>query len=135
MLKQKVSGILVIFGGLLITISGYTKSSLVNEIIYYINTRSINNESFNVIEHIVLSMLSFFIGMGGITVMIGGLSILKGFRIMGKVLVGLGGSVGTFGLIVTLGYSIYFYGITAVITYAAYWIGLILALIGSKLAK
>lgn len=136
-LKYTLSGFLAIIGGILVTLSGYAEQSILKQILYYIDkypTRIISGES-SILIHVVLSILTVLISLGGLTIILGGISIMKNHRSFGRVLIGLGGGVGIFGFIIIFGYAYLYQGPVSIIIHSYYWMGLLFSLIGSQLSR
>ena len=85
---------------------------------------------------IVVTLVQFVIGLGGLTVMAGGLVVLANHTSIGRFIILLGGAGGFLGLLISFGYSAYKVGgVGPVLYYLPYWAGLLLAVLGRRLAK
>lgn len=135
-LNRRLGGSITILGGLLIVSSGFIERGLTYRIINYVsqNTSYLTTSTKMLVE-IILSVLSLIIGLGGFAVMIGGLLILEQHVLLGRVFVGLGGSAGVFGFIITFGYSLVTSGFSSILTHVFYWVGILLAIIGVWIAR
>ena len=85
--------------------------------------------------NIILYVLVFLAGLGGIGVIIGGFLLTKGRLSSGKLLIGLGAGLGLIGLLVSLGQLLYTSGLGAVVNFvmvasqSAGWVGTVLSII------
>jgi hypothetical protein len=124
-------------GGVLVVSSGFIEHGIIAEIIFYLgqHTSQLISGSASLVVQALMSILSFLIGLGGITIILGGIIILRNHITVGRLLIGLGGGVGMFGFIITFGYSLVIHGPVSIITHAYYWVGLLCSLIGAQLAK
>jgi len=85
---------------------------------------------------IAITLVQLVIGLGGITVIVGGLIVLGRHTSIGRVIILLGGAGGFLGLLISFGYSVYKVGgIDPIIYYIPYWVGLAMAVVGRRLAK
>lgn len=83
----------------------------------------------------IITILSILIGLGGITVMAGGVVILTGHTSSGRLLIMLGGGAGVLGLLISFGLAVYREGLKRVLDYVPYWVGVAMAVVGRRLAK
>ncbi|MDA4124331.1 MAG: hypothetical protein OK438_02590 [Thaumarchaeota archaeon] len=136
--KRWASGILAVVGGFLMVFSGYTSRGLLFQAlnIYVAPNLSdfLNGLALNAAA-LAVTILVILIGLGGITVLAGGLVILLGHVRIGRILIYLGGGAGFLGLLISFGYTSYKLGLDNVLLYAPYWVGLAMAIIGRRLAK
>ena len=85
---------------------------------------------------LAIPALELNIALGGLAVLIGGLTIIARHTTTGRVLIYLGGGAGFLGLLISFGYSVYrLGGIDPVLAYLPYWVGLAMAVTGRRLAK
>ncbi len=84
---------------------------------------------------ITVDVIASLVSLGGITVVLGGLSLLLGRRSIGRMLIALGGGAGFLGLSLALGYTVLTSGPGSVSAHAGYWAGVVLAVMARRLAK
>lgn len=119
-------------------VSGYTSRGFLYTALGYAEPRISDFLSGAVASAVVLAIVAVeaIIALGGLSVLIGGLTIMVDHVTTGRVLIYLGGGAGFLGLLVSLGYSAYkLGGVDPLISYLPYWVGLALAVAGRRLAK
>jgi hypothetical protein len=88
---------------------------------------------------LAIGALTFLVGLGGFSVIIGGVLLLLKHGSTGRFLIGLGGGMAIFGLLFAMGEALYVSGLSAPIFrqayFSLYWIGAILATISSFLSR
>ena len=84
---------------------------------------------------IAVNILALLIALGGITVILGGASILAGHSTSGRFLILLGGGAGFFGLLVSFGYTALTAGLAAAIGHPEYWVGVGLAVVARRVSR
>jgi hypothetical protein len=126
-----------ILGGFLIISSGFIERGITLRIINYIEQKipQFLPSSNQIIIVTILSILSIIIGLGGVSVVLGGSLMFEGHVIIGRILIGLGGGAGIFGFIITFGYSLVTSGISSILIHALYWVGILLAITGVWIAQ
>jgi hypothetical protein len=136
-IKLWASGILAVVGGFLMVVSGYSSRGLLYTALNIIEPKFSDYLNGLALNAAVLSVTTLLLltGLGGITVLAGGLFILTRHVRTGRALVYLGGGAGLLGLLVSLGYTSYRLGVDNVLLYAPYWIGLVMAVAARRLAK
>ena len=98
--RNKVAGTLALVGGLLILIAGGTGMAA-----FLSDLKDIIEDlmgSSNQTLETIFWILIFIAALGGISVMIGGLLIIKNHVVIGKILIALGAGMGIIGLILSL---------------------------------
>jgi len=136
--RHYIAGALAIAGGLLMLASGYTSRGFLYT--------ALNLAEPHIADFIhgmwanaavlAVTLLVLVIGLGGLTVVVGGLVLLTHHTTSGRALIYLGGGAGFLGLLISFGYSAYrLGGIGPVLAYLPYWAGLALAVSGRWLAK
>ncbi|MDA4121197.1 MAG: hypothetical protein OK404_02180 [Thaumarchaeota archaeon] len=136
-LKLWGSGLLVIVGGVLMVASGYSSRGFLFLALGYAANQIPSYFSGPAADAAVVavSIVELLIGLGGLTVLIGGIFILRHHVTNGRVLIFLGGGAGLLGLLISFGYATLKLGIDPAFSYAPYWLGLVLAVAGRSLAK
>ena len=131
--REKRPGYLAIFAGLILVVSGINTGSIFLKALYFVNDHigsSIGSGGDFVLQLMIVA-ITFLVGLGGLTVMVGGLLLLGKHGSVGRFLIGLGGGTAIFGEIFSLAGTLYYGGYTAPIFqgefFALYWIGAILA--------
>ena len=131
------SGVLAIIGGVLMVISGYSTRG-----VFFIALGFAANEipSFlppapASIALLVIFVIEILIALGGVTVLLGGVSLFYRHVRTGRVLILLGGGAGLLGLLISFGYSALRLGLSPALGYAPYWVGLAMAVAARALAK
>jgi hypothetical protein len=80
---------------------------------------------------LTIVIVSFLVGLGGISAIAGGALLLRGHGSSGRFLIGLGGGTAIFGALISVGEALFTSGVSAPIfqqpVFALYWIGAILA--------
>ncbi|MDG6989180.1 MAG: hypothetical protein JRN21_07620 [Nitrososphaerota archaeon] len=85
---------------------------------------------------LAITLVQAVIALGGATVAAGGLTIITKHATVGRTLIWLGGGAGFLGLLVGFGYSAYrLGGVDSALGYLPYWVGLLMAIVGTRLAK
>jgi hypothetical protein len=88
---------------------------------------------------LIIVIVSFLAGLGGISAIAGGILLLRGHGSSGRFLIGLGGGTAIFGLLISIGEALFTSQGSAPIFYqpyfALYWIGAILATISIFLSR
>jgi len=85
---------------------------------------------------LAITFVQLVIGLGGLTVIAGGLIVLAKHTSGGRIVILLGGAGGFLGLLISFGYSVYKVGgIDPVLYYLPYWVGLTIAVVGRRFAK
>ncbi len=130
-----LSGSVGIVAGLILIISGVVAISFMGTILTYFlkhyGTNLSPDETYGL--KVVISILAFLVGLGGLLVIFGGSMFLLKHRISGRVLIGLGGGMAVVGLIVTMVVAFAGSGFSSPIFrisyFTVYWLGAILAII------
>jgi len=88
---------------------------------------------------LTIVIVSFLVGLGGISAIAGGILLLRGHGSSGRFLIGLGGGTAIFGLLISIGEALFTSQGAAPIFYqpyfALYWIGAILATISILVSR
>ena len=85
---------------------------------------------------LAITILELLMALGGITVMVGGFTILIRHSTVGRALIWLGGGAGLLSLVLGFGYAVFrLGGLSPVLSYLPYWVGLAFAILGRHLAK
>lgn len=84
---------------------------------------------------LVIYAILLLIGLGGITVILGGLALWQNHVSIGRFLIMLGGGAGFLGLLVSFSLTAYKAGLYTALGYAPHWIGLVFAVVARRLAK
>lgn len=137
-LRTYAAGGLAVVGGLLMLGSGYASRGFLYTALGYAEPHLSDFLNGAALSAAVVGVtaLELVIGLGGLTVLAGGLIIIASHTTTGRVLIWLGGGAGFIGLLLGFGYSAYrLGGIGPVIAYLPYWVGLALAIFGRRLAK
>ncbi|MHB2036427.1 MAG: hypothetical protein ACYCPW_06750 [Nitrososphaerales archaeon] len=128
-------GILAIIGGILILQSGVaTRSFLVTAISY--SDQKFGGTLPGIAQstiQIALLVLSSIISLGGLVAIVGGVLVLLKHRLIGKILIALGGGLGFLGIAISMGYDVFTTGVSVILTHFQYWIGVLIATIGRYL--
>ncbi len=136
--RRLAGGILAVIGGFLMVVSGYSSRGLLFAAlnIYVAPNLSdfLSGLALNAAA-LAVTILEILIGLGGITVIAGGILILMRHVRTGRILISLGGGAGFLGLLISFGYTTYKHGLDDVLLYAPYWIGLVMAIVGRRVAK
>ena len=137
-LRLYAAGLLAVVGALLMLGSGYSSRSFLYQALGLAEPRIsdfLSGASAN-LAILAIVLVELIIGLGGLTVLIGGLVILIKHTTTGRVLIFLGGASGFLGFLVSFGYSVFrLGGISPVLAFLPYWVGLSLAIFGRRLAK
>jgi hypothetical protein len=131
------SGVVTIFGGLLMLFGGVANHSIALWILPILKQEILAHVSASVYSEAALAIdvIAVLVSLGALNVILGGIFLLLGSRSIGRLLVGLGGAAGLIGLLLALGYYIVVNGVTGVDAHAGYWVGFILAVSGRWLAS
>ena len=84
---------------------------------------------------LLIDAILILIGLGGVTVIFGGLALLRNHISIGRFLIMLGGGAGFLGSLISFGLTAYKAGISTAIAYAPHWVGLVFAIVARRLAK
>lgn len=84
---------------------------------------------------LAISVVSMLIGLGGLTVVVGGIVIYARHITTGRLLVALGGGTGFVGLLISFGYTALTTGFTIAVSHSVYWVGLAIAIVARRIAK
>ncbi len=124
-------------GGAMVLASGVDFHGFTYEIIGLLQTKFLSflPQLAQEAATLVADTLLLLMGLGGITIMAGGMLMMRGRVTLGKLLVMLGGGAGFIGLAVGLGYAIFSGGLLSVVGHAEFWLGLLLAAIGRRASK
>jgi hypothetical protein len=128
---------LAIIGGALMVISGYAARGFLYQALGYAEPHVLDfgGQLANAAV-LAISLVQLVIGLGGLTVIAGGLIVLLNHTSIGRMVILLGGAGGFLGLLISFGYSVYRVGgIDPILYYLPYWVGLTVAIIGRRLAK
>jgi hypothetical protein len=131
------SALLAIVGGILMVASGFSTRGLLfialgyaaNEIPVFLPGAAAG------LAVLAITIVEILIALGGVTVLLGGVSLLYRHVRTGRILILLGGGAGLFAILISFGYSTLRLGLIPVLGYAPYWIGLAMAVAGRALAK
>lgn len=85
--------------------------------------------------YFTVTILALLIALGGITVILGGLSILAGHGRSGRFLILLGGGAGLLGLLISFGYAALTAGLATAVGHPEYWMGVALAVIARRISR
>ena len=136
--KRYLAGGLAVAGGFLMLVSGYTSRGFLYTALGYAEPRISDFFSGAAASTAVfaVTVLELIIALGGLAVVLGGMTIMVRHTTIGRTLIYLGGGAGFLGLLVSLGYSAYkLGGLDPVLSYLPYWVGLGLAVTGRWFAK
>ncbi|MEF8873465.1 MAG: hypothetical protein V5A88_02205 [Candidatus Thermoplasmatota archaeon] len=135
-ISDRTAGILAITGGILLSLGGWigviNLLSIFREIV--VEEMGIGNSSLV----LIFKVLIFFAGLGGISIIIGGILVLRDQFDIGRILILLGVGIGVLGLVISLvinwlnGSLTDFYGY---LFHTLEGIGLLLSILASKGAK
>jgi hypothetical protein len=131
-----VGGIVAMIGGAIIVFSGYRTGSFLLTVASFSEAKFgslLPGQALTAIQ-IALIALSFVIGFGGFLAILGGVLVIAKHLTIGKILIGLGGGLGFFGIAISVGYAIYVHGFSVLVDHVDYWIGVVIATIGRYLA-
>jgi hypothetical protein len=131
-----VSGATAILGGLLMFLGGFTSHSVALWILPMLNEEILARLPSPVQTDAVLAVdaIAALVSLGGLTVVLGGVSLLLGRRSIGRALVALGGGAGLIGLSLALGYTLIVDGLGGVTSHVGYWVGVVLAVVARRFA-
>ncbi len=131
-----LSGTIAIVGGLLMFLGGVVSHSITLWILPMLREEILARLPTTVQTEAILGIdiIAALVSLGGLTVVVGGTSILLGRRTIGRVLIALGGGAGFIGLLLALGYTVMVNGLGSISTHVGYWAGVVLAVIARRLA-
>jgi hypothetical protein len=135
-----LSFILCIIGGLLLIIQGATGGIGLFALIADIPTLFPELAAITWLINLVLYVLVFLAGLGGVSVILGGVLLAGGRLSTGKLLIMLGAGMGLIGLLISLGQILYTFGLAALMSFlilsaqSAGWVGVILSIIARMTA-
>jgi hypothetical protein len=135
--RRYLAGLLAVTGGALMVISGYAARGFLYQALGYAEPHVLDlGGEFANAAVLAITIVQLVIGLGGLTVIAGGLIVLSSHTSIGRILILLGGAGGFLGLLISFGYSVYKVGgVDPILYYLPYWVGLTLAVIGRRLAK
>ena len=91
--------------------------------------------------NLILYVLAFLAGLGGVSVILGGFILTKERLSTGKLLIGLGAGMGPIGLLVSLAQILYTSGLGALVSFlmvasqSAGWVGTVISIFARQTAK
>lgn len=139
MKSRKFAATLAYIGGTLLLIAGTTGSTgIVGSILEYL-IENIGGATADLLSYL-LQILNVIANLGGISVIIGGVLIVKQRKRFGQFMIGIGAGMGLFGFLLILG-SAFIYGwvnvmnLLIIFSQSIGWIGIILSIIAIILAK
>lgn len=134
--RLALSGSACVAGGLLMILSGVVAHGFLPKILDFVKSAvgDLTPHLAYVALSVVIQILLFLIGLGGLGVLAGGVLIVLGHTTTGKFIVALGGGAGFIGLAIALAYAIYTTGYTSILTHAEYWVGVLFAALGRHYA-
>jgi hypothetical protein len=126
-----------IAGGLLMFLGGVTSHSLALWILPMLQQEVLTRlpRPAQAGATIAVDIIALLVSLGGITVVMGGLSLLVARRTIGRTLIALGGGAGLLGLCLALGYTVYASGVGSIVDHTGYWVGVVLAVMARRLAR
>ena len=136
----KRAGVVAIIAGLILIASGVASGSVLLKGLSYVDNYfgSSIGPGQSVLQLAVL-ILTFLVGLGGISVIAGGALLLRKHGSVGRFLIGIGGGTAIFGLLFAMAEALYTSGSSAPIFYqpffTVYWIGAILATISIFMSR
>lgn len=136
--RRYLAGVLAVSGGVLMVISGYAARGFMYQALGYAEPHVSDLLSGAMANAAILAItfVQLVIGLGGLTVIAGGLIVLAKHTSGGRIVILLGGAGGFLGLLISFGYSVYKVGgIDPVLYYLPYWVGLTIAVVGRRFAK
>lgn len=131
---------LCIVGGLLLIIQGATGSIGLIALIEDIPTLFPELAPIAWIINLILYVLLFLAGLGGVSVILGGMLLAGGRLSTGKLLIMLGAGMGLFGLLISLGHVLLTFGPVGLMNYlmlaaqSAGWVGIVLSVVARMIA-
>jgi hypothetical protein len=136
----KRAGVVAVLAGLILVASGVVSGSfLLIGLGYLDNYFGSNIGPGQVVLQYTILILTFLVGLGGISVIFGGALLLRKHGTLGRFLIGLGGGGAIFGLLFAMAEAIYVSGFSAPIFYqpffTLYWIGAILATVSIFMSR
>ncbi|MBS3795515.1 MAG: hypothetical protein KGY80_11490 [Candidatus Thorarchaeota archaeon] len=139
-MENKKSFLLCLLGGLLLIITSATGSIGYFAMLEQLHTVPELQDIMWLVD-ILLNILTYVAGLGGIGVIIGGYLLTTERVGTGKFIVGLAAGTSLIGLLIDLGKMLYFVGLEIVIDFLLIiaqsigWIGIILSIIGRQTAS
>ncbi len=82
-----------------------------------------------------VTILVLLIALGGVTVILGGLSIFAGHATSGRLFILLGGGAGFLGLLISFGYTALAAGLATAVGHPEYWVGVALAVVARRVSR
>lgn len=133
----RASGIVAVLGGLLMFLGGVTSHSVLLWILPMLQQQVMTTLSgpTQAAASVAVYVVALLVSLGGITVALGGVSLLIKHRSVGRTLIALGGGAGVVGLAIALGYTALVNGFGSVGDHAGYWVGVALAVVARRLTK
>lgn len=138
--SYRTAGYIAIVAGLILIVSGVTSASLLLTAAGYAdNYLGSKIGAGEIVVQIAIAALTYLVGLGGVSVIIGGILFLAKHGSAGRFLIGLGGGLAIFGLLFAMGEALYATGTSAPIFrqiyFGTYWLGAILATISYFLSR
>jgi hypothetical protein len=138
--SYRSAGFLAIVAGLILIVSGVTSGSLLLTATGYVdNYLGSSIGAGQLVVQVAIAALTYLVGLGGVSVIIGGVLLLGKHGSAGRFLIGLGGGMAIFGLLFAMGEALFVTGLSAPIFhqiyFGTYWIGAILATISIFLSR
>jgi len=130
-------GALAVVGGFLIAVGGVTDHSFLLPLIHLLRPH-LGEFMTGIPLFVVLGavyLVSLLVGLGGVTVVVGGLLIFARHTGTGRLLIALGGGAGLLGLALSFGYTAFTMGVSTALGHSAYWIGLIMSVLARRVAR
>ncbi|MDA4128984.1 MAG: hypothetical protein OK422_05985 [Thaumarchaeota archaeon] len=136
----RTAGFLGIVAGLILIVSGVTSASLLLTAVGYVdNYLGSSIGAGQILVQVAIAALTYLVGLGGFSVVIGGILLLRKHGTAGRFLIGIGGGMAIFSLLFAMGEALYVTGTSAPIFrqvyFGLYWIGAILATISIFLSR
>jgi hypothetical protein len=135
------AGVLAVIAGLILIASGVTSGSMLLTGLDFLDSHvgsSIGVAAQSLLQ-LVIGVVSFLVGLGGISAIAGGILLLRGNGSSGRFLIGLGGGTAIFGALISVGSALLTSGVSAPIFYqpffALYWVGAILATVSILVSR
>jgi hypothetical protein len=136
----RTAGYLAVVAGLILLASGVTSGSLlltgVNKLKDYLPNIG---SAGDLVLQVVVALLTFFVGLGGLAAVVGGILLLTKHGSLGRFLIGVGGGMAIFGLLFTTAEALVTTGSSAPLFtqsfFSLYWIGAILATVSILLSR
>jgi hypothetical protein len=135
------AGFLAVIAGLILIASGVTSGSILLTGLGYVDNylgSSAGSAGQSVVQ-LAIVVVTFLVGLGGISAIAGGVLLLRGHGSFGRFLIGLGGGTAILGLLFSIGKALLVTGTSAPIFYQSYftlyWIGAILATVSILISR